>query len=161
MKKCKTGRKETKKLVGEYNGFFIYRIKTEDRQWDRYLRCYIDVIIQERIGYRFSKKENGPLFECYRDSFEDIINCIDEFISGNVYYMAKADRRKYITKPNEECGWGFNKEDCQKFLEEHKKGDMRTRYIIEERLEDANFHTFCGLLCAKDYNGAEEYLKKW
>ena len=160
MKKYKTGYKTTKNLVGQYNGFFIYRIVTEVREWDRFYRCYTDRIVQERIGYQFSKKENGPLFECYRYSLEDITNCIDEFISGNIYYMTKADRRKYITKPNEECGWGFNKEDCQKFLEEHKKGNMRTKYIIEERLEDANFHTFCGLLSNMEYDKAMKYIEE-
>ena len=74
--------------------------------------------------------------------------------------MTKADRRKYITKPNYNCDWGFNKEDCQKFLEEHKKGNMRTRYIIEERLEDANFHTLCGLLSNMEYDKAMKYIEE-
>lgn len=160
MKKYKTGYKTKKNLVGQYNGFFIYRIVTEVRQWDRFYRCYTDRIVQERISYRFSKKENGPLFECYRDSFEDIINCIDEFISGNVYYMTETDRRKYITNPNNDCGWAFNKEDCIRFLKDHKNGSIRTKYIIEERLEDANFHTFCGLLSKREYYKAMKYIEE-
>ena len=161
MKRYKTSTKETKEVVGEYNGFAIYRVTIQGREWDYFHRCYTDKITHTDVYYTFAKGVGKPLYDCYRCTVDSLCEAIDEFINGTTCFLTKAERRKYIAKPNEECEWGFSKKDCQKFLEEHKKGNIKTQYIIEERLEDANFHTFCGLLCAKDYNGAEECLRNW
>jgi hypothetical protein len=51
-------------------------------------------------------------------------------------------------------GWGFYKDDLRTFIELHKANKFRKK--IEDVLEDCNYHTFCGYLSEKDYDGAQK-----
>jgi hypothetical protein len=43
-------------------------------------------------------------------------------------------------------------------MEIHKKNKFRKK--IEDLLEDCNFHSECGFLCDKDYEGFVAYVNK-
>jgi hypothetical protein len=45
-----------------------------------------------------------------------------------------------------------------KLLKEHKKADKRMRILIEDRLDDANFHYESGLLSEQKYDELEEFI---
>ncbi len=51
-------------------------------------------------------------------------------------------------------GWGFYKDDLRTFIKLHKANKFRKK--IEDVLEDCNYHTFCGYLFEKDYDGARK-----
>ena len=98
---------------------------------------------------------------------------MSEVFNGCVV-MTKADAEE-MNRLNEKCGWGFSAMDCLHFLADHLGANVtrkfstepdevmeaiRTMEKIEYRLEDANFHEFCGLLSDHDYNGAMEWIRK-
>ena len=49
-------------------------------------------------------------------------------------------------------GWGFSNDDLYTLVELHRKNKFRKK--IEDLLEDCNFHEFCGLLSAGEYEAA-------
>ena len=80
-----------------------------------------------------------------------------------------------MEKRNEACGWGFTMAKCLHFLANHMDADyahhneedkekflsaIAEKEMIEWRLEDANFHTFCGLLHDNKYAEALAWIAK-
>lgn len=61
-------------------------------------------------------------------------------------------------------GWGFTCREMLEMIGFHKLcrefGMKEGPVIIEAALEDANFHTLCGLLNAGDYDEAYEYVER-
>jgi hypothetical protein len=45
-------------------------------------------------------------------------------------------------------------------MREHQKASKRIKILLEDRLEDANFHTECGYLANHDYEGFEKLVTK-
>ena len=63
--------------------------------------------------------------------------------------LSNEERERIMAKAqadNERDGWGFNEESFFRLVMRHKYGDEATRLYVEERLEDANFHTPCRLV---------------
>ena len=78
-----------------------------------------------------------------------------------------------MAKRNEKDGWGFDMAKCLHFLANHMDADnvdegdneqlmsaIATKEMIEWRLEDANFHTFCGYLHNNEYAHALAWIAK-
>ena len=75
-----------------------------------------------------------------------------------------------MEKLNSENGWGFSDADLLRLIADHMDANFAVEdgeeplehnlkmESIEWRLEDANFHTLCGLLNAKDYNEAIRWV---
>ena len=78
-----------------------------------------------------------------------------------------------MEKRNEQHGWGFTAADCLRLTAKHMDADFAHHYeedpdkamaalaekeMIEWRLTDANFHTFCGYLREGNYNGAVKWV---
>lgn len=63
-----------------------------------------------------------------------------------------------------DSGWGFTCREMLEMIGFHKLcrefGLKEGPVIIEAALEDANFHTLCGLLNAGDYDEAYEYVER-
>ena len=80
-----------------------------------------------------------------------------------MYQLTQKDYRQ-ISALNAKNGWGFTKQQLMNLLRRYKKayaeGDERRMALIEERLTDANFHTECGLLADKDFDGFEREVNK-
>ena len=80
-----------------------------------------------------------------------------------------------MEKYNEKNGWGYSLAKCLHLLADHMECDEAIEdeedeekvnwckakiEMIEWRLEDANFHTFCGLLHDGKYNEALAWIAK-
>lgn len=80
-----------------------------------------------------------------------------------MYQLTQKDYRQ-ISALNAKNGWGFSKQMLMNLLRRYKKayadGDERRMALIEERLTDANFHTECGFLKAKDFEWFEREVKE-
>ena len=75
-----------------------------------------------------------------------------------------------MEKANKDNGWGFSTPDLLHMIADHMNAHYDTEdgktpleacrcaEKIEWRLEDANFHTLCGLLNCADYKKAIEYV---
>ena len=91
----------------------------------------------------------------------------------NCVAMTWADVDK-MNELNRKCGWGFDKKDCNEFLFNHMKSYIsvlkteddtakngaRKMEMIEYRLEDANFHSFCHMLHTHDYGRAKDWIEE-
>ena len=80
-----------------------------------------------------------------------------------MYQLTQKDYRQ-ISALNAKNDWGFTKQQLMNLLRRYKKayadGDERRMALIEERLTDANFHTECGFLADKDFDGFERAVKE-
>ena len=85
---------------------------------------------------------------------------IDNFIKDDSIYFTAEEREKYVYRPNRKCDYGYGYDSLMKLLKEHQKADKRMKILIEDRLEDANFHAECGLLANGDYEGYIELVRK-
>lgn len=60
--------------------------------------------------------------------------------------------------------WGFSANmlmtQMRNYRKAYRNGDTHTMELIEFRLEDANFHTECGLLADKDFEGFRQAVKE-
>ena len=86
--------------------------------------------------------------------------CIDNFIKDDTIYFTIEERQKYVTKPNEKCGWGYGYTSLMKVLKEHQKANKRIKILIADRLEDANFRHEADLLNDGKYDEYAAYVRK-
>lgn len=60
--------------------------------------------------------------------------------------------------------WGFSRRMLMDLLRRYRKaydaGDFRKMAMYEERLTDANFHTECGYLVNKDFDGFRSAVRE-
>jgi hypothetical protein len=60
--------------------------------------------------------------------------------------------------------WGFSRRMLMDLLRRYRKaydaGDVRKMALYEERLTDANFHTECGYLVDKDFDGFRSVVRE-
>lgn len=157
----KSGRTKKRMLVYQnYKGFDI--IKTNIIDW-WYYHGYHKIIDKQYVEFSFCKhgESNRPSMEYSLyptpKNIEETKLCIDNFIEDNCLYFTHAELNKYVYAPNRKNEWGFNKKMLYSLINSWKKADKRIKLLYEERLTDANFHTFCGYLS----EGNLEEAKKW
>lgn len=57
------------------------------------------------------------------------------------YTFKTGEYEREVTNYNERRGWGYSDRDVETMATDYIYGNPRTRAIIYERLEDANFHS--------------------
>ena len=90
----------------------------------------------------------------------EVKECIDKFIEDDSLYFTEGEREKYVYKPNKKCQWAYGYDSLMKIMREHQKASKRMKILLEDRLEDANFHAECGYLANHDYEGFEAFVTK-
>lgn len=92
------------------------------------------------------------------------------------YELTEIDERICGLK-NKKSDWAFTNAQLRYFLRRHKQAYVNNRgfdfrqekeilanerrmAMISYRLDDANFHTFAGLLDRHEYNKAEEWIEE-
>ena len=90
--------------------------------------------------------------DTYFRDFESALSLAKDIVNGkrNDIYT-DADRAKYISNYNKRNGWGFSKLSLLATMRQHQKGDEKMKRLMEDRLEDANFHGYCADLRENDY----------
>lgn len=145
--------------VSNYKGYDIIKVSVKEHEYSRALERYTDWG-RTKVHYDFCEAGNAnkpsTYYEVWKDSVEDCKACVDKHISGEEIYFTSGERQKYVYAPNHKNGWGFNYESIMRLMKQHQKADKRIQTLLEDRLEDANFHTYCGLLCEKKYKEFEE-----
>lgn len=152
----KNSGKTTKRIVVEedYKGFDIIKVKvTKYWYYAGYYRNTIDKI-ETYFTFCAHGNSNRPSMEYDTRSatLSEIKEKIDYFIKDNCLYYTAAERNKYIYNPNSKHGWGFSYDDLITLMRAHKKADKRIKQLYEDRLEDANFHSYCGYLAEERYD---------
>ena len=144
--------KTTRQKVEEYKGFLIIReIWEHQNGWYNveksisYFLCKPD----ETTPKPWNRAENR-LYTWGR-TIEDVKKIADELLAGKKVVYTDADRQKYVNNYNRKHGWGFNKNTLLATMRMHQNGTPEMKRLMEDRLEDANFHSYCGDLCENDY----------
>lgn len=150
-----------------YKGFSIIGVCAVHHwwnQWDRRYEMSRQYEIKRETYYEFCKEgdENRPSHAYtphpYVKDIESIKKCIDNFIADGTIYFTDAEREKYVYAPNRKCDWRYGYNSLMKILKEHKKADKRMKLLLEDRLDDANFHYEAGELSQEHYDELEKYI---
>lgn len=160
----RSGRTTQRKKVVSYNGFSIIKVKVIDWYKPPYTSYYSNLPDKVRVHFDFCKEGNekrpSQAYNCYAETLEDCKGCIDKFLQDDALYFTDEERSKYVYKPNHKCGWAYGYDSLMKIMREHKKADKRMKVLLEDRLEDANFHTECGLLADRNYEEFEKFVSE-
>lgn len=160
----RSGKSVSRRKVDTYEGFDIIRV-TETRYYKSILSGYYTSLIDsQKTYYEFCQEgqSNRPS-QAYNAEFknkQECIDAIDKFIEDDSIYFTHAEREKYVYKPNAKCNYGFGYDTLMKLLKDHQKASKRMKTLIEDRLEDANFHVECGFLSNGDYEGYIDHVRR-
>ena len=160
----RSGHETQRRPIAEHRGYSIIKVTelTYHRSlWgDGYDRHWID---KKEIYYRFCAigEEKRPSCD-YMIQSKDVLSVrerIDSMLDKGEVILTHGEYQKYVKGPNIKNDYGFSLQELLKLMEKHKNGDSKTKYIIEERLTDANYHSECGLLC-ENYDKFKDYVLK-
>jgi hypothetical protein len=161
----RSGHKTSRTPLEVYNGYRI--IKVTETEYERSIfdqSRYSNYPKKIEIHYDFCKegdeKKPSQDYKVYAKNVAECKEYIDKFLEDDSTCFTAEEREKYVYRPNRKCGWGYGYESLMKLLKEHQKADKRMKILIEDRLEDANFHAECGLLANGDYEGYIELVRK-
>lgn len=148
--------------VRSYRGYSIIKVTTE--YYNIYFGCYSRYPQRVEVRFDFCKegdeKKPSKDYSAHAMTILDCEKCIDDFIADDTLYFTHEERQKYIKKPNHKCDYGYGYDSLMKLMRQHKKADKRMKILLEDRLEDANFHTESGLLCdARTSGNYDEFIK--
>jgi hypothetical protein len=161
----RSGHKTSRTPLEVYNGYRI--IKVTETEYERSIfdqSRYSNYPKKIEIHYDFCKegdeKKPSQDYKVYAKNVAECKEYIDKFLEDDSTCFTAEEREKYVYRPNRKCGWGYGYESLMKLLKEHQMADKRMKILIEDRLEDANFHAECGLLANGDYEGYIELVRK-
>lgn len=161
----RSGHKTSRTPLGFYNGYCIIRVT--EIEYERSIfdsSRFSDYPKRKEIHYDFCEEGNEKKPSQHYGSWASNINeckeCIDNFIKDDSIYFTAEEREKYVHRPNRKCDYGYGYNSLMKLMREHQKADKRIKILLEDRLVDANFHSFAGLLSKGDYKGYEELAAK-
>lgn len=161
----KSGHKTSREPLDIYNGYRI--IKVTEIEYERSIfdpSRYSDLPKRREAHYDFCKEGNekkpSQHYGAWASNVAECKECIDNFIKDDSIYFTAEEREKYVYKPNKKCGWGYGYESLMKLLKKHQKADKRMKILIEDRLEDANFHSESGLLSEGKYDEFVDLVRK-
>ena len=161
----RSGHKTSRSKVANYNGYDI--IKVTEIEYERSIfnpSRYTDYPKRKEVHYDFCKEGNekrpSQHYGAWASNISECKECIDNFIKDDSIYFTAEEREKYVYKPNKKCDYRYGYDSLMKLLKEHQKASKRIKILIEDRLQDANFHTECGLLAKGDYDGFVDVVTK-
>ena len=161
----RSGHKTSRNPMKEYNGFTIIQVTEIDYAksiFDPYrFSSFID---KKEVHYDFCKvgdeKKPSMHYEAWASNIKECKECIDNFIKDDSIYFTHEEREKYVCKPNRKCDWAYGYDSLMKILQEHKNATKRMKILLEDRLNDANFHYEAGLLTEGKYDEFEAFIAK-
>ena len=153
--------------VETYKGFAIIRVFAVHHWWNEYDRCYEmskQYETKREAYYEFCKdgeeKRPSQAYDVTKKTKGELKACIDEMLSGKAVYFTGSERERYVYRPNKKCEWGYGYASLMDILKKHKDADKRMKILLEDRLDDANFHYEAGLLSKENYQEYEDWVAK-
>lgn len=144
---------------GMHRGFIILLVTTT---WETRFRtdssCHYQLCKDDSTTLQPWKRGKNRLFT-YATDFERIKRIADDIADQKLLVYTDADRAKYVSNYNKRNGWGFSKKDLLSTMRQHKNGNAVMKRLMEDRLEDANFHGYCGDLAENNYTKFLERIK--
>lgn len=160
----RSGFKTSREPLESYRGYRIIKVIDTEYFKSMYGNYYTEYVKNKEVHYTFCKEgeEKRPSqdYDAWLKNKNECFDAIDSFIEDDSLYFTGEERQKYIYGPNHKNSWGFNRESLTKLFNAWKKADKRMRRLYEDRLEDANYHTFNGYLASNDIEGAQRYIEE-
>ena len=161
----RSGHKTSRSPITNYKGFTIIRVT--EIEYERSIfdpSRYSEWPKRKEVHYDFCKEGNEKRpsqdYNLWAKNVAECKECIDKFIEDNSLFFTAEEREKYVYRPNRKCGWGYGYDSLMKLLKEHQKADKRMKILIEDRLDDANFHHESGLLSEGKYDEYVAFVRK-
>ena len=161
----RSGHKTSRNPMKEYNGFTI--IQVTNIEYERSIfdpSRFSDYPKRKEVHYTFCKvgneKKPSQDYNAWAKNVAECKECIDKFLEDDSLYFTDEEIEKYVKKPNRKCDWGYGYDSLMKILKEHQKADKRMKVLLEDRLNEANFHYEAGLLAQGKYDEFEAYVTK-
>ena len=160
----RSGHKTSRNPMTNYKGFTIIQVTEIDYECSIFDPSrFSNWPKRKEVHYDFCKEGNekkpSQHYGAWASNVAECKECIDNFIKDDSIYFTAEEREKYVYRPNRKCDWGYGYDSLMKLLKEHQKADKRMKILIEDRLEDANFHSECDLLAKGDYEGYIELVR--
>ena len=161
----RSGHKTSREPLEVYNGYRIIKVTEIDYERSIFDQSrFSNYPRRKEVHYDFCKEGNEKKpsqdYKVYAKNVAECKEYIDKFLEDDSTCFTAEEREKYVYRPNKKCGWGYGYDSLMKLLKEHQKADKRMKILIEDRLEDANFHAECGLLANGDYEGYIDLVRK-
>ena len=161
----RSGHKTSRTPLEVYNGYCIIRVtEIEYARSMFYSSRYSDYPKSKEVHYDFCKEGNekkpSQHYGSWASNIKECKECIDNFIKDDSIYFTAEEREKYVHRPNKKCDYAYGYDSLMKLMREHQKADKRIKILLEDRLVDANFHSWAGFLSECDYKGYEELAAK-
>ena len=161
----RSGHKTSRNPMKEYRGFTI--IQVTNIEYERSIfdpSRFSDYLKRKEVHYTFCKvgneKRPSQDYSAWAKNVAECKECIDKFLEDDSLYFTDEEREKYVCKPNRKCDWGYGYDSLMKILKEHQKADKRMKFLLEDRLNEANFHYEAGLLTEGKYDEFEAFIAK-
>lgn len=148
-----------------YRSHIIYKVRVDTLEWSPNDHAYrTDWINNREYIYRIGKAGRGyqitNLLNAHTATIDEAQTLIDDMLDNGTIQLTIKEYQEWVKRPNRENNWCFSKQDLQETLEAYKRAKPRKRYGYEQRLTDANFHSFCGLLIEGKFNEAKQWIEK-
>ena len=150
-----------------YKGYGITKETTTYFQYNPFIKRYSPYMIGSVSNWYYvyipkkgMKSVKSLSFDGFR-TIESAMKHIDWLTSNqkDVFYATRADNNKMhreITKND----YGLCFEQLMDLMHKHKKAKAKGKFLIEERLTDINFHSYCAMLAEGDYQKFEETARE-
>lgn len=148
------GIKTEVKVIGAHNGFSVLHVVNKSYENSPFIGYRV---VGQWEDFRYCKvgDENKPkkyILEFFR-SADDAKKDIDDYVNGKVIRVTEEENSKYVLEPNRRHSWAFSKKMLLTIMNKHKSATPKMKYLYEERLDDANFHSYARALSNEDYDG--------
>ena len=163
----KSGKLTQRRVVfHNHKGYDIVQVTVKHYWKSPYSNYYTDIVDKTEKYFTFCLhgEANRPsmAYNLYPapKTIDEVKECIDKFIEDDSLYFTEGEREKYVYKPNKKCEYAYGYDSLMKIMREHQKASKRIKILLEDRLEDANFHAECAYLANHDYEGFEAFVTK-
>ena len=149
------GYKTTRHEIGTHRGHTLYKGATFEVDGITTPKLVDEFVGMTVKGGNFKRKQDRyEFFVNYEGTAKSMIDLIED---QEEIILTESEHRKWVTGPNSEHQWGFNKQSMLRLLNDYKKEKCpRRRKGYVERLYDANFHLMASALEDENY---EEFNK--
>lgn len=142
----------TRQKVEEYRGFLIIRNIWEHSRGHYHVERNVSYSLckpDETTEKAWNKAYNR--LDTWGRTVESIKKVADSILSGERVVYTDEQYQRFVKGYNNKYNFGFNRNRLLATMRTHKNGDKVMKRLMEDRLEDANFHDYCAALCENDY----------
>ena len=144
-----------------YMGFLIVKVRVE------YISLHPTIITHYKAckmveGNRTPwKNGNNRIENSWGKTIDEVKGIIAEMVNGKVPVITDAEWNKYVFQYNKKHNYFLTRKMLLATMNAHRNGDAKMKQLMRDRLEDANYHTYCSDLYNNDYKAYMDRIEKY